>query len=214
MTYIYDVLLNFTDEKRIIEFFEWEKDDILEHVKKIPIIRVSSKTIKELISNEIEVEKDFLERIKNITTLYKKTKNLQYASLITDLNRVVGIEFNKEGRIISRSSLLLDEEEEIIEECLDIKEEKLEYKIMETSQKNKFLTRSETKKRRYLLKEIDNLYKDKNIDKLTYLYDELYNKDNTTFQEKYLKIKLDLEENYTKKHNDLYDIVRLTYIKK
>lgn len=214
MTYIYDVLLNFTDENRIIEFFEWEKEDILEHVKKIPIMRVSSKTLKDLVTYNIKVEKSFLERIKDITTLYKKTKNLQFALLISDLNRVIGIEFNKDGEIISRSSLLLDEEEEIIEECCDIKEEKLEYTLKNKLQKDNLLTRSENKKRRYLLKEIENLYKDQCVDKLTYLYDELYKKDNTTFQEKYLKIKVDLEENYSKIHNDLYDIVRLSYIKK
>lgn len=214
MTYIYDVLLNFTDENRIIEFFEWEKEDILEHVKKIPIMRVSSKTLKDLITYNVKVEKRFLERIKDITTLYKKTKNLQFALLISDLNRVVGIEFNKDGEIISRSSLLLDEEEEIIEECCDIKEEQLEYTLKNKLQKDNLLTRSENKKRRYLLKEIENLYKDQCVDKLTYLYDELYKKDNTTFQEKYLKIKVDLEENYSKIHNDLYDIVRLSYIKK
>lgn len=214
MTYVYDVLLNFTDENKIIEFFEWDNDDIIEHVKKIPIMRVSSKILIDIINNEIMVEKEFLERIKNNTTLYKKTKNLQYAVLISDLNRVIGIEFDKEGKIISKSSLLLDEEEEIIEECLDIKEENLNYKIIKKIEKENYLTRNETKKRRYLLKEIDNLYKEKDIDKLTYLYEELYKKDDTTFPEKYFKIKLDLEQNYSKKHDELYNIVRLTYIKK
>lgn len=214
MTYVYDVLLNFTDENKIIEFFEWDNDDIIEHVKKIPIMRVSSKILIDIINNEIMVEKEFLERIKNNTTLYKKTKNLQYAVLISDLNRVIGIEFDKEGKIISKSSLLLDEEEEIIEECLDIKEENLNYKIIKKIEKENYLTRNETKKRRYLLKEIDNLYKEKDIDKLTYLYEELYKKDDTTFPEKYFKIKLDLEQNYSKQHDELYNIVRLTYIKK
>ena len=214
MTYVYDVLLNFTEENKIIEFFEWDNDDIIEHVKKIPIMRVSSKILIDIINNEIMVEKEFLERIKNNTTLYKKTKNLQYAVLISDLNSVIGIEFDKEGKIISKSSLLLDEEEEIIEECLDIKEENLNYKIIKKIEKENYLTRNETKKRRYLLKEIDNLYKEKDIDKLTYLYEELYKKDDTTFPEKYFKIKLDLEQNYSKKHDELYNIVRLTYIKK
>ena len=58
------------------------------------------------------------------------------------------------------------------------------------------------------------MYKEKDIDKLTYLYEELYKKDDTTFPEKYFKIKLDLEQNYSKQHDELYNIVRLTYIKK
>lgn len=214
MTYIYDVILNFTDDSRIIEFFEWTTDDIIEHVKKIPLVRVSSKQLSELINNNIKIEKSFLERIKGSTTLYKKTKNLEYAVLISDLNKVIGLEFNNQGEIISRSSLLLDEEEEIIEECYDLKQEELSYILKDKNQKDFFLTRTEEKKKRYLLKEMENLYKEKNTEKLNYLYEELYKKDSSSFQDKYLKIKTDIEDNYSNIHNTLYEIVRLTYIKK
>ena len=213
MTYIYDVVLNFTDDSRIIEFFEWTSEDIIEHVKKIPLVRVSSKQLSELINNNVKMDKLFLEKIKCSTTLYK-TKNLEYAVLISDLNKVIGLEFNNQGEIISRSSLLLDEEEEIIEECYDIKQEELSYTIKDKNKKDFFLTRTEDKKKRYLLKEMENIYKDKNIEKLTYLYEELYKKDNLSFQEKYLKVKNDIEKNYSEIHNNLYEIVRLTYIKK
>lgn len=214
MTNIYDILLNFTDDTRIIEFFEWEDNDVLEHIKKIPLIRVSSKQLSELINYNVKVEKNFLDKIKGKTTGYKKTKNLEYTILISDLNKVVGLEFNSKGEIIGRSSLLLDEEEDIIEECCDIKQEQIPYILKDKNKKDIFLTRNELKKRRYLLKEIENLYNENNIEKLTYLYDEIYTKDNLPLKEKYLKIKTDLEENYSNIHNDLYEIVRLTYTKK
>lgn len=214
MTYIYDVLLNFTDENRLIEFFEWTDTDSLEHIKKIPVIRISSKQLHELINNQVKVEKEFLEKIKSSTIAYKKTKNLEYAVLVSDINKVIALEFNSKGEIISRSSLLLDEEEEILEECFDIKQEQIPYNIKEEIKKDIFLTRNESKKRRYLLKEIENLYKDNNIDKLTFLYEELFKKDNLSFYDKYIKIKNDIEENYKSRHNDLYEIVRLSYIKK
>ena len=214
MTYTYDVLLNFTDDNRLIEFFEWEKDDILEHIKKIPLIRISSKQLEELSNYNVIVDKTFLDRIRGITTLYKKAKDLEYATLISDLNKVIALEFNSKGEIISKSSLLLDEEEEIIEECCDLREETISYKVKNKKMKDLFLTRNEIKKKRYLLKEMENLYKNKNIDKLTYLYEEIYEKDNLTFEEKYLKIKTDLENNYCITHNTLYDIVRLSYTKK
>ena len=63
MTYIYDILLNFTDENRIIEFFEWDDSDNLEHIKKIPVFRTSSKQLSELLNNQIIVEKEFLNKI-------------------------------------------------------------------------------------------------------------------------------------------------------
>ena len=214
MTYIYDVLLNFSDTERIVEFFEWNNNDSIDHIKRIPLIRISSKSLNDLINNNIVVEKEFLDKIKDLTLMYKKTKNLEYAILITDLNKVIAIEFNKEGKIIAKSGLLLDEEEEIIDESYDLKEEKLNYKIETKINNNIFLTREEQKKQRYLLLELDNIVKENNRNKLNFLYQEIFLKDKLTFEEKYLKLKEDIEKNYTSKYNNLYETVRLTYIKK
>lgn len=214
MTYIYDVLLNFSDTERIVEFFEWNNNDSIDHIKRIPLIRISSNTFNELINNNIVVEKEFLDKIQDSTWMYKKTKNLEYAVLITDLNKVIAFEFNKEGKIIAKSGLLLDEEEEIIEESYDLKEEKLNYKIESKINNNIFLTREEQKKQKYLLLELDNIVKENNKNKLNFLYHEIFLKDKLTFEEKYLKLKEDIEKNYTSKYNNLYEIVRLTYIKK
>lgn len=214
MTYIYDVVLNFTDEERIAEFFEWEENDYPEHIKRIPLIRVSTKTLDEILNKRVIVDKNFLDKIKGETTLYKKSRNLEYAALISDLNKIIGLEFNSKGEVISRSSLLLDEEEDLLDECLDLQEEKIIYKTSNKYQKDPFLTRQELKRKRYLLKEMDNIYEQNNIDKLTFLYEELFKKDELSFYDKYIKIRSDIEENYSSRHNKLYDIVRLTYIKK
>ena len=215
MTYIYDVLLNFSDTEIIVEFFEWNNNDSIDHIKRIPLIRISSKSLNDLINNNIVVEKEFLDKIKDLTLMYKKTKNLEYAILITDLNKVIAIEFNKEGKIIAKSGLLLDEEEEIIDESYELKEEKLNYKIeTKINNNNIFLTREEQKKQRYLLLELDNIVKENNRNKLNFLYQEIFLKDKLTFEEKYLKLKEDIEKNYTSKYNNLYETVRLTYIKK
>ena len=139
MTYIYDGLLNFSDTERIVEFFEWNNNDSIDHIKRIPLIRISSNAFNELINNNIVVEKEFLDKIQDSTWMYKKTKNLEYAVLITDLNKVIAFEFNKEGKIIAKSGLLLDEEEEIIEESYDLKEEKLNYKIESKINNNIFI---------------------------------------------------------------------------
>lgn len=214
MTYIYDVLLNFTDDERIIEFFEWDEKDYPEHIKRIPLIRVATKTLTDFINKKVKVDSDLLDKIKGETSLYKKSQNLEYATLISDLNKVIALEFNSEGEVISKSSLLLDEEEDLLEEASDLKEESISYKIINKYSKEPFLTRQEIKRKRYLLKEMDNLYKENNIDKLTFLYEELFKKDDLSFYDKYMRIKTDIAEHYSKKHNKLYDIVRLTYVKK
>ncbi len=214
MTYIYDVLLNFTDDERIIEFFEWDDKDYPEHIKRIPLLRVSTKTLDDLLNKKVKVNNDLLDKIKGETSLYKKSTNLDYATLFSDLNKVIALEFNESGEVISKSSLLLDEEEDLIEEAADLREEPITYKILSKNSKDYFLTRQEVKKKRYLLKEMDNLYEENNIEKLNFLYEELFKKDDLSFYDKYMRIKKDLTENYSKKHNKLYDIVRLTYIKK
>lgn len=214
MTYIYDVLLNFTDDERIIEFFEWDDKDYPEHIKRIPLLRVSTKTLDDFLNKKVKVNNDLLDKIKGETSLYKKSTNLDYATLFSDLNKVIALEFNESGEVISKSSLLLDEEEDLIEEAVDLREEPITYKILSKNSKDYFLTRQEVKKKRYLLKEMDNLYEENNIEKLNFLYEELFKKDDLSFYDKYMRIKKDLTENYSKKHNKLYDIVRLTYIKK
>ena len=161
MTYIYDVLLNFTDQNEPIEFFEWNKDDTLEHIKKIPLIKVSPSVLNDFIKYNIQVDKNILDRIKETTIMYRKTKDLEYALLLSDSNKVVAFEFNKKGEIISRSNLLLDEEEEIIEESYDEKEELLLYKKLNKLSPEKFLTRTEKNHQKYLLHEIEYLYKEK-----------------------------------------------------
>lgn len=214
MTYIYDLLLNFTDDERILEFFEWNEKDEIINIKKIPLIRVSNKTMKDFINKKVKVTEELLLEIKNKTTTYSKTEDLEYSLLISDLNKVIAIEFNKKGEVLSRSSLLLDEEDEVLEEVEYLEIQPIKYKVISTYKTNYTLTRLEQKKKKYLLKEMDTLYQENNISKLTFLYEEIFPKDELSLYDKYLKLKEDIEDNYSNNHNKLYDIVRLTYIKK
>ena len=212
MTYIYDVLLNFTEE-RLIEFYEWNQTDIIENIKKIPIFRISSNQLNDLLSYNIKLDKQILAKIKNQTSTYKRTTNLEYTALFTDLNKVVGIEFNREGNILCRSGLLLDEEEDIIDECSVEIVETIKYEKKEPLEKNNFYTREEIRKRRYILKELELVYKEKDKDKLNYLYQEVYGKSRISFENKYLKLKNELEKNYSSKFNSIYEIFKLIYTK-
>ena len=214
MTYIYDVLLNFTEEERGHEFFEWNIDDEIEHIKRIPLYRVSSKSLGEILTHNIILNKEFLNEIKDKTLSYKKTSNLEYSVLLTDLNKIIALEFNSSGNIIARSNLLLDEEEEIIEEAYEVAEENIMYILDKKIDKENFLTRKEQKHQKYLIQEINYLYKVKLYDKLNYLYEELYSKDKLSIDKKYERIKEDITSNYNDRHNNLYEIVRLTYTKK
>ncbi len=214
MTYIYDILLNFNDDERIIEFYEWKENDALEHIKRILLFKISSKQMDDLNNYQIKMNQEFLSKIKGATISYKNKKDIKYGALFSDLNKVIALEFNKDGEVISRSGLLLDEEEDIIEECNGLYEEKIEYEKSKKYKKENFLTREELLKKRYLLKELSTLYQEKNEDKINYLYEELFPKDNLSLKEKIERMRNEIEKNFSEKHNELYEIVRLTYTKK
>ena len=43
MNYIYDIILNF--QERIYDFYEWNKTDVITHIRKIPVFKISSKDL-------------------------------------------------------------------------------------------------------------------------------------------------------------------------
>lgn len=211
MNYIYDILLNFCDCDRLIEFYEWGDSDVFEHIKKMPIFRVKSSVIVDFCWKKIIIDKEFLEQIKGECISYKNKKDIKYGCLVCDLNRVIAIEFNSKGELISKSGLLLDEEEDTINECCDIKEVDLKYKALEENSSDYFLTREELFKKNYLLKELNYIKKVSDYDKLNYLYEEIFSSDKLSFSERVLKLEEDITNNYSDKYNKLYDVVRLTY---
>ena len=94
MTYVYDLLLNFNP--KLYEFYEWEKDDKLSHIKRIYLIKISSIAYNDLLDKNIKLNDDFLLNIFNKTEYFenRNVKNIPYAILITDTYRVMGIMFD------------------------------------------------------------------------------------------------------------------------
>lgn len=216
MINVYDIVLNLLDSNRVYESFEWRDNDNVEHIKKIPMVRVSTNTLDDIINSTFTIEKEFLKDIYKKSEVYNAdvTEIIDYGILFTDNFKVIAVEFNKEGKSLFKSSLLLDEEEEILELSNDIKLMDLKYKILKKNKQINYLTREEEFKKKYLLKELKNTYKNKKYEKINYLYDEIYPKDNKIASEKYKYLINDIEDNYSAKHNKIYKILRLTHKKK
>lgn len=208
MNYIYDLMLNFCDCFRCFDFYEWMKKDDIINVDKIPIIRINKFQMSDIINNKIKVSEKLLNSVEN-KTLLENGKVLKYVVLVTDLSKVLALEFNDSGEVIRSSSLLLDEEDSVIEECLEFSEEKLEYEIMVRYSEYDFLTREERIIKNNLLLELKSLYSNKNYDEIRYLYEELYD-DDKSIHEKYKFLMNDIKNNFSSKYHKLYDIIRLT----
>ena len=119
MDYIYDIVLNFQND--YYDFFEWLSTDKVINIKKIPIYLVNKE-------DHNEEEEDNLNLKYNEITLDKSMLPKQIKMfLVSSGVEVMGILLDSNGNIIKRSSLLLDEEAEILEEKENIKVLPLKY---------------------------------------------------------------------------------------
>lgn len=170
MNYYYDVLLNFHEDYYM--FYEWDEFDNIDFVKKIPLFHIDSKELNQMISKIFKVELNFLNQIDNKTKL-KNNKYLKYACIVSDGKNSLGLEFNKDGMIINKSSLIIDDELNINEFIYSINKAKINYIIIKNQNIFKEV-RQITKIKNILSKEVESMYKNKNHSKLKYIYLEWF----------------------------------------
>ena len=210
MTYMYDILLNFTDSKRIYDFFEWDCNDEILNIKKISIFKVSKKTLLDIYNYKVKIDDNFLKKIENTAIIYKQSKRkYKYLTILSDGNKAIGICINDRGIIEFKSFLLLQEEEEacfIVNKLIDLD---LKYKRLEKVKSFQFITRKEEFTRNFLLKEINELYKNNCFEKLKYLYIEYFDRKEDNIEYIYNELIKSLN-NINDKHLNIYNLLKLT----
>ncbi len=207
MDYYYDVLLNF--QERYCMFYEWDENDSLDYVKKIPLFHVNAKTFEDLRQKKVKVEKEFLIAIENKTKL-KQNSYLKYTAIFSDGKNSLALEFDEEGYTLNKSSLTLEDELNINEFTYNVSLEKLDYKVIAKDEVIKE-TRQEAKVKKILRLEIDNMYQSKNYSKLKYIYLEWFSKLKSNPDEMYEEMQKKLEEKLTDKEYNIYELIKLSY---
>ena len=174
MKNIYDILVNF--KKIPYEFYEWNKEDDVKHVKKMPSIKVSDSTLYDIFYNDAVVSKNFLDQIKDKTEIFfgRTVKKVKYACVIYNDDVALSILLNDNGEIIGKSKLLFDEEEDVLKEDVPLKE--IDYNVIKKSKKISGLTRREAKIVLLLSKYLDKIHESKKNDEIKYMYFECINK--------------------------------------
>lgn len=214
MSCVYDIILNFNSE--LFEFYEWKRDDVIYHIKRINLILVESNTYNEILDNTVIFNSDFLLSIFNKCEYYtnRKIDTIPYAFLLTDKYRIIAIMLDSSGKAIKYSSLLLDEEEEVLDLCYKLKEAKIDYNIIKKRVKNEFQTREEKNIIKCIKKDLALNFAQKNISKLKYLYYEYFNKHCDDINQIYQDFLKELSLGINEKHYDLYNLIKLSYSKK
>ena len=207
MDYYYDLYVNFLENYCM--FYEWDEDDNLEYVKKIPLVHVDAKTYLNFRSKIVKVDASFLKTILNKTKL-KDNTILKYAALVSDGKNSMALEFNDDGETISKSSLILDDEININEFMYNISVTKIDYEVIK---KDKIIkeTRQEAKIKKILKLEILNMYQNKEYSKLKYIYLEWFDKLKDTPEVMYAEMLKKLKGNLGSKEYAIYELIKLSY---
>lgn len=204
MNFIYDIVLNFNSN--YYDFFEWNKKDNIINIKKIPLFMVNNDIFKSMKYDNITVGKFFIDSISGKTYTYNKQK-IGPSCLLCNGKEVIGLLFNEKGNLIKRSSLLLDEEEEVLDEIYSneifdieiIKRKKRE--SQETS-----INRVQKEKMDFLIRYIN---KENNDINLKYLYYDYFEKDEKEASIIKRTLTNEIKNNWNKKFDSFYETVKL-----
>lgn len=203
MGYIYDVLLNFNDE--IYDFYEWNKDDSLIHVRKIPVIKVSNIFIYDLKNSKIKINENL--NIKNKTELFQK-KEIRYldnSCIFTDGKEAIAVLIKRNGKVL-KSKMIIDEEDDAVSVGKHLEMRNINYSIIESNKLDEFKTRSEREMQKYVFKELEEMKEDK----LNYIYFECFNEKTN----ENIDIKKQILNNFDLVYKSIYKILKLSKVNK
>lgn len=202
MNFIYDIVLNFN--KEYYSFFEWNKKDNIINIKKIPLFMVSNNIFNNMKYDIVKVSSDFINIIKDKTYIYSKKDSI-ISCLISNGKEVIGVMFDTEGNVIKRSSLLLDEEEEVLDEVYD--ENVFDIDIISVKKRKiNNVNRVQKDKSNYLLRYIK---KENNTLNLKYLYYDYFEEEEEDIVKIKDRLNYEITNNYNKKLSKLYDTVQI-----
>lgn len=187
--------LNFLDSYYM--FYDWLDNDEIETVNKIPVFKVSSKTVNDFICYKIKL---------NETDFIKNGKIL----LFTDTYTFIAIEFDEVGNCLYKSSLLLEDELRLSKKVDNLKNIKMDYQILGENSHNKDL-RINDKIKKTIKVELDNLLQNQNIDKLKYLYYEWFKRTETDIDKMIKCMYKKLDVPLTEVEKDIYDLIKKSY---
>lgn len=210
MINIYDLLLNFQDN--YYEFYEWNSNDEIIHIKKINLIKISSEDFNNILTKNVLINNDFLLSIFNKCEYYdnKRVLTIPYAILFTDSYRVIAVMLDINGKVKKYSSLELLDEEDVLDVSDRLAICKIDYKIIDDKIIDYSKTRDEIEIINYIKNDLCESLNNKNFDKLKYLYYEYFGKEVNNMEKIRHDFNKELDCEINQKHYDLYNLIKLS----
>lgn len=206
MNFVYDILLNFHEDD--FEFYDWNFKDSILHIRKIPLIKVNTKQLYNIINYNFKIDNELLKKISNRTEIFanRGVKIIKYACLFCDGKDVIAVKFKSNGKKDTVSRMLIDEKEEVLENYKDSIYFEFNINIDNKINFDKFKTRKEKEIYKYIIKQFNK----NNYDKLKYTYFECFNNEEVEYSKIINKLKEALKDNWNLYYNKIYDILKLS----
>lgn len=210
MIYVYDVLINLNEE--LFDFYDWEENDDFSHVRRAPLFKVNYDVYSDFCVRKVRLGEESLSLIKDKTQLFssRNIEVLPYATVFTDGEHAIMIEFDNKGFSKRKSKFLVNEEMEIIDISNSLKLSKIDYNVVNNKVRVNNMLRSEKRILNDILAELGNLKGDN--ERIDYLYYEWFNKQEGN--DKYEKLVTSLKKEFTNRHLEFLDLLNLLTIKK
>lgn len=202
MQYYYDVLGNFSEY--ILKFYEWESNDDIVNIKKIPFIKISKEDMRVLLSYSVILEMESIVRNSKDKT--------NYLLFSTGCDALM-VELNQEGKIIYYSSLLIEDELEVNELAHNMNTIKLKFKVLD---KIKSLSdyRQGEKAKNLIVHELKKIRDNDNKDECLYYYYEWFHVSTDDYDKAIKKMFLEIKKPFNKDMERIEKLIRLSYKEK
>lgn len=212
MNYIYDILLNFHDI--LYDFYDWNPNDNIINVRKIPLFKITSNQLKEIKENSIRFDSEFLKKIQNKTELFsgKDIKYIEYCCLFSDGSETLAVLIKNNH--VEKSHLLVDEELEVLEVVTRLKEETIEYQVLKRAKNIGFKTRKEVETEKMIRSHLKKLKEEDELQQLKYLYYECFNEKEDDKDKIINRLERTLEKNFDSIACKLKQFFQLIYTSK
>ncbi len=223
MLYLHDVWVNWFEGEEngynVCHFHEWRKDDVIELLDQVPLIKVNS-TLFHYIENDLsELPQQLLDDIYQKAYLRKNHERIQldYCFIVTDGTGILAVDTIGYS-IPIRKSRLIPRQEQLVYEMVedhkdthysfrpDVKDQK-DYHILSPSPvMMSGLTRKERQLKQLLFMAMDQLYTAKNTSEVRYWYtewapDKYETIQGLDFEELWEMLYRDLKDGWTEKHS-------------
>ena len=210
MNYIYDIFLNLN--KHDFDFYDWNIDDQITHIRKTPLIKINTELLYKMINYDFSINEDLSKKISNRTEVFsnKNIKIIKSLCIFSDGKDAIAIKFTNNGKREKISRLLLDEKEEILDVACHVEETKIEINVGKPLLNDSFKTREEQDIYYYIKKE----FQKKNYDKLKYTYFECFNQEEQDYEKIINQLTIVLDNNWDMYYGKIYQILKLSSMKK